>query len=99
MAYRISRWAANDLQEIWDYIAENSGRAELATRHLEAVTLRFPFLADYPFAGRARDEDLGPGLRSLPAERHVIVYRLVGRDVLILRVAHSRRDLAALMRR
>lgn len=99
MGYRVSRRAANDLEEIWDYIAEESDRPEAATRVVEAVTLRFPFLADHPFAGRARDQDLGSGLRSFPVERYVIVYRVVGQDVLILRVAHSRRDIEALMRK
>jgi plasmid stabilization system protein ParE len=53
-------------------------------------------LAQNPRAGRARDEDLGPGRRSFPADRYIIVYRVAGQDVLILRVAHSRRDIEAL---
>jgi plasmid stabilization system protein ParE len=52
MGYRLSPQAATDLQEIWDYIAEQSGRTRTATQQLEAIALRFPFLADHPFAGR-----------------------------------------------
>ena len=40
-----------------------------------------------------RRSGLGP--QKLSAGRHIIVYRIAGRDVLILRVAHSRRDLEA----
>jgi plasmid stabilization system protein ParE len=39
------------------------------------------------------------GRRSFPADSYVIVYRIEGEDVLILRVAHSRRDIRALMNR
>ena len=39
MGYRVSRRAANDLEGIWDYIAEESDRPEAATRVVEAVTL------------------------------------------------------------
>ena len=52
-------------------------------------------IASDAYAGRARDDDLGPGRRSFPADRYIIVYRVSGRDVLILRVAHSRRDIEA----
>lgn len=98
MGYRVSPQARGDLQQIWDHIARESGSPAIATNHVEAITLRFGFLADHPFAGRARDHDLGPGRRSFPSRRHIIVYQVVGRDVLILRVAHGRRDLEALMR-
>ena len=46
-----------------------------------------------------RDDDLGPGRRSFPADRYVVVYRIEGADVLILRVAHSPQDIRALMSR
>jgi plasmid stabilization system protein ParE len=47
----------------------------------------------------ASDDDLGPGRRSFPADSYVIVYRIEGEDVLILRVARSRQDIRALMSR
>jgi toxin ParE1/3/4 len=99
MAYRLARRAEADLDDIADYIANESGSLDTATRVIEALTARFLFLADNPYAGRARDDDLGPGRRSFPADRYVIVYRAAGRDVEILRVAHGSRDLRALMRR
>ena len=45
--------------------------------------------------GRVRDEDIGGGTRSFLVGEHVIVYRVRNADVLILRVVHGRRDLAA----
>ena len=46
--------------------------------------------------GRARDEDFGLGCRSFAVGEYVIVYCIEAEDVLILRVAHGRRDLEAL---
>jgi plasmid stabilization system protein ParE len=40
---------------------------------------------------------LRPGLRSFPVDTTVILYRIVGEDVLILHVLDGRRDIAALV--
>jgi len=45
--------------------------------------------------GRPRD-DLAPGYRSYQVGRHLIVYRQDGEALLIVRVVHMRRDIAAL---
>jgi len=66
---------------------------------VSSITERFYLLARHPQAGRARDDDLGPGRRSFPVKRQIIVYTIVDGDVLILRVAHGSRDLKALMGR
>jgi plasmid stabilization system protein ParE len=39
---------------------------------------------------------LAPRLASFPVREYVIIYRVEGDDVLILHVAHGRRDLEAL---
>ena len=96
MAYRLAKRAEADLDDIADYIAAESASLVTAARVIEALTARFLFLADNPYAGRARDDDLGPGRRSFPTDRYVIVYRVAGRDVVILRVAHGSRDIRAL---
>jgi toxin ParE1/3/4 len=96
MTYRLAKRAEADLEDIAYYIARESGSLETARRVIEAISGRFHLLGANPYAGRARDEDLGPGRRSFPAGQYIIVYRVSGRDVLILRVAHSRRDIEAL---
>jgi hypothetical protein len=70
-------------------------------RPLHAITERFYLLSEHPLAGRARDDDLGAGRRSFSVRRRYnIVYAVTADDdVLILRVAHGRQDLGALMRR
>jgi len=98
MVYRLARRAEADLDDIADHIATGSGSLDTATRVIEAPTARFLFLAANPYAGRGRDDDLGAGRRSFPADRYVIVYRVSGGNVVILRVAHGSRDIRALMR-
>jgi toxin ParE1/3/4 len=53
-------------------------------------------LGSFPRIGRSREDDFGPGYRSMPVEEYVIVYCVEDGDALILRVVHGRRDLEAL---
>lgn len=69
---------------------------EIATRLVDSITDRFFLLARFPYLGTARDEDLGTGSRTFPVGEYVIVYCVEEEDVLILRVAHRRRDLEEL---
>lgn len=96
MAHRLAPKAANDLDNIWIYVARESGSLEIANRLIDSITDRFFLLASHPQVGRARNDDLGPGMRSFPVGEYVIVYRIEDENVLILRVVHGRRDLEAL---
>jgi toxin ParE1/3/4 len=96
MAHGVAPQAEADLDDIWLYVAKESGSMDVATRLIDAITGRFFFLAGFPYVGRARDEDFGTGSRSAPVGEYVIVYCVEGQDVLILRVVHGRRDLEAL---
>ena len=98
MAHRLTRQAEADLDEIWSYIVRESGNIEIARRQVASLTDRFFLLSKHPRLGRARDADLGPGRRSYPVDRYVVVYRIEDADVLILRVAHGSRDLEALFK-
>jgi plasmid stabilization system protein ParE len=97
--HRLTRQAEADLDDIWGYLAAESGSDEIADRQTDAITARFYLLANHSYAGRARDDDLGTGRRTFPVDRYIIVYTVARADVLILRVAHSGQDLKALMRR
>lgn len=95
MAHRLAPRARADLDEIWQYLARESRSEAIADRQIDAITERFYLLATHPHIGRARDDDLGQGRRSFPVGQYVIVYRIAGADVRILRVVHGRRDLSA----
>jgi toxin ParE1/3/4 len=94
--HRVSLRAIADLDEIWDYVATESGSHEIARGLIASISKRFLLLAEQPYAGRNRDRDFGPGSRSFPVREYVIVYSVEDRDVLILRVVHGRRDLERL---
>ena len=99
MAHRIAPQAAADLDGIWLYVARESGSLDVATRLIDSISARFCFLANFPWAGRARNEDFGFGSRSFALGEYVIVYRVEEADVFILRVVHGRRELPGLFDR
>ena len=66
MAHRLAPEAEAELDDIWHYIAKESHSIEIADRVVDPLTERFFILAIYPHAGRRRDDDLRPGLRSFP---------------------------------
>ncbi|MDR3791750.1 MAG: type II toxin-antitoxin system RelE/ParE family toxin [Terracidiphilus sp.] len=86
-----------DLDDIWFHVAQASGSIEIADRLIDSLTERFLLLVQHPHTGRARDEDLRPGLRSFPIENYMISYRIEGAGVLILRVLHGSRDLPSIL--
>ena len=96
MAHRLAPSAEADLDDIWVYVAKDSGSIEIANRLIDTITDRFFVLARFPYIGRSRDEDFGSGYRSLAVGDYVIAYCVENEDVLILRVVHGRRDLEAL---
>lgn len=89
--YRLARPAKADLDRIWLHIARKAD-IETADRLIDAITDRFPFLADMPEAGRARDE-IEPGLRVFPVKKYLIYYRKAPRrGILISRILPGMRD-------
>jgi plasmid stabilization system protein ParE len=47
------------------YVAKGSGSIEIANRLIDTITDRFHGLASFPYIGRSREYDFGPGYRSL----------------------------------
>jgi plasmid stabilization system protein ParE len=69
MRHRRSPLADFDPDDIWYYVATQSGSIEIADRLIGSITDRFFLLASHPHLGRARDEDLRPGLRTFPVRK------------------------------
>jgi toxin ParE1/3/4 len=97
MPHRLASQAEADLDNIWYYVATESGSIEIADRLIDSITERFLLLARNPRLGRCRDEELRPGLRSFPVGQYIILYRIEGEDVLILHVVRGSRDIEALL--
>ena len=90
----LSPAALRDLEDIWLYIAQDGPKnADRIVDQLLAICR--DTLAPTPAIGRMRDE-LEVGLRSFPAQNHLVFYRPIENGVAIVRVVHGRRDLLAL---
>ena len=90
--------ARDDLQQIYDYIAQSSPANAL--RLTDRIEERCHLLADYPYIRIARPE-FGSSHRSfvVPGTRYIIVYRPVDDGVEIIHVRHGSQDLHSLFRR
>ncbi|MEI6043233.1 MAG: type II toxin-antitoxin system RelE/ParE family toxin [Chloroflexota bacterium] len=94
MAQVIIRPAAeNDLDDISDYIAEQSDN-ERAREVLREIYRKMQLHATQPNAGRRCDE-LKKGIRSFSVYRYVVFYRPLDDGIIVVRVLHGSRDLEA----
>ncbi|MBB3122360.1 type II toxin-antitoxin system RelE/ParE family toxin [Pseudoduganella violacea] len=94
MRLLISRRAACDLDEIAGYIARHN--LQRAASFVVELRQQCQALTRMPLAFRARS-DVFPGLRICSYQRYLILYRAEGGAVHVLRIAHSARDLRALL--
>jgi toxin ParE1/3/4 len=94
---RVAPEAAAEIDNIWSYIARESGSTDVATRVINSITHRFALLTRHPYIGRRRN-DLRPGLRSFAVANYVIIYGVEEPDtVLILHILHGSRDIVRLL--
>lgn len=87
---RISEPARSDLEEIWQYIAENNPQA--ANTIISQLKSKFELIADQPNIGRERQEIM-LDLKSFPHKKFIIFYFLTDAGIEIFRVLHSSRDI------
>jgi toxin ParE1/3/4 len=87
---KLSR-AADDLADIWDYIADDS--EEQADLFIDMIDRKLLLLAEQPNLGRLRGE-LAENMRSFPVGRYVIFYVVMPSCIQVVRVLHGARDLA-----
>jgi len=98
MSLVVSTRALRDIEAAWVYLAEQSGRIEVADRFRGSLEKAFLSIQRNPFLGRSRSDDLKQGLRSLPAGKFLILYRVDPNTVFIVRVLHGSRDLRVIFR-
>lgn len=89
----LTKRAREDLIEIWLHIAEDDPKA--ADRVLDRLDDAIARLTDHPEIGRARD-DIRPDLRYLVCGSYMMLYRIIGAGVGIVRTVHGRRDLSGI---
>jgi len=81
--------AENDLNEIIDYIAQDS--LEYALSFYEQVRERVENLIQFPKMGRIVPELDEPNLRELILRNYRIIYRISGKRIQIVRIIHGSR--------
>lgn len=90
--YRVSRAAARALEDIANYIGEQSGDLERGAAFVATLRAQCEKLATLPgLIGRSRP-DLGAEARSFPYGSYIIVFRYGEDTIDILHVVHARRD-------
>jgi toxin ParE1/3/4 len=89
--YVLSQAAEEDLGQIFDYTELEFG-FDQAVQYLSDVEQLFYRLCDNPLLGRERKE-IRDGLRAIPCGSHVIFYRVLPRQIRVVRVLHASRDL------
>lgn len=101
--YRVllTRGAERDLGELYDHIAEHTSalRAEQVLRKLQREVQT---LALEPDRGSFPRELLALGIRDfrqITSKPYRLIYRVVGRDVIVMLIVDGRRDLQALLER
>ncbi len=89
----LTQQAREDLIAIWAYVADDNPSA--ADRVLDILDARMMRLAEHPLLGSARP-DIAPGLRYLVSGNYLVLYRVMGESVEVVRVLHGARNLKAL---
>jgi toxin ParE1/3/4 len=85
------------LAEIWATLAAEASEG-VATRFVTAIEAHFEPLLHFPLSGPTR-EQLAPGLRVTFHSSYAIYYQPLPDALVIVRVIHGARDMAALAER
>lgn len=90
---RFTEPAAQDLEEIYDYIALDN--IEAAERLKDRLKQLWTAASKTPGIGRKRDQWL-PDLRSVREGNYLILYRPVEVGIEVVRILHGARDIESL---
>lgn len=91
--------AIKDLENIYEYISEQSGFSERAWAYMEKLKLKCQDLETFPIRGQQRN-DLMNGLRVYPLDRRTVAAFLVDeaeQTVCILNIFYGGRDYEVLL--
>lgn len=90
--YHLTNKAVDDLNEIWDYTAEEWSE-EQADRYYTMLLSTCQNIADNPELGKIYDE-IATDLFGVKVNRHIIFYRKTKSvPIEIIRILHGRMDL------
>lgn len=87
--------AARDLNQIWDYLAEEN--VETANRVLKRIEVALRTLAKRPGIGHLREDLTDRRYRFLLVYSYLIVYDPETKPLQIIRVLHASRDVQMIL--
>jgi toxin ParE1/3/4 len=93
MKLKFTKQSKQDLDDIWDYIAEDNPNA--ADRFVDSLYEKCHLLTERPEIGRVRPE-IRSDIRSLPVGNYLIFYHLQAGAIIINRVLSGYRDIPIL---
>lgn len=88
---RFGATARADLKRLVHYIIESSGMPNTALAYVDRIEHRCNDLADFPIVGRDLSQ-IRPGLRSIPFEGVIVIFRVSDAEVRIRRVFGAAQD-------
>lgn len=97
----LTRDAAGDLEELYDYIAEHDAPSK-ADYVLDRIQKVVDTLATFPERGSYPKELLALGIREYRQtffKPYRVIYRIIGQHVYVYLIVDGRRDMQALLER
>lgn len=91
MKYRLTDDSIYDLENIFEYTVYEFNYDQ-AIKYLDSFDAILENLSANPNLGRLRNE-IRNELRSITHSKHVIFYRIIENEIIILRILHGSRDL------
>jgi plasmid stabilization system protein ParE len=95
--YVLGRDAERDLDDLWDYIAQDS--VEAADRLIAKLFKTFEALARNPRMGHKRPDLTQSPVLFWPVGNYLVMYRATESLVEIVAVVHGKRDIPTFLRR
>jgi len=89
---RLTGEAREDIRDILQYTFQHWGNTQ-KTKYQDQLFSTIKLLAQNPGIGSPINE-ISPGARSYPSGSHLIIYRIAPKELLVLRIIHSSRDLS-----
>jgi toxin ParE1/3/4 len=93
--YVLSPLARQDLNEIWEHIAEDD--LDTADRFVDELEAAMDAIAKMPGMGHVREDLADVSHRFWPVRSYLIVYHSDTKPVEVVRVLHAARDVASLL--
>ncbi len=94
-SFKLSPEAFQDIEGIWDFIAEDN--VDAADRVREEIFTACERLAEVPGMGHLRQDLADEPLRFWPVYSYLIIYRPEATPLEIVRVLHGARDVKHLL--